>query len=268
MVDIPDKSIDMILCDLPYGTTKCSWDILIPFEPLWKQYNRIIKDNGVICLFGQEPFSSFLRVSNINNYKYDVYWEKERLTNINQVKKRVGKTIETISIFYKKQCTYNPQMIKYNGQPRTNKVKNGKMGVLTDQQEKKVIEYKDTGWRYPTQVWKFQRDCLTSNLHPTQKPVALLEELIKTYTNEGDTVLDNCMGSGSTGIAALHTNRNFIGMELDENYFNIAKERILASEKTVSEIAYELGFQYPQHFTRIFKKVVGCTPTEYRVIQV
>ena len=226
MKDIPDGSIDMILCDLPYGTTKCSWDVLIPFEPLWEQYNRVIKDNGVICLFGQEPFSSFLRVSNINNYKYDIYWEKERLTNINQVKKRVGKTIETISIFYKKQCTYNPQMIKYNGQPRTNKVKNGKMGVLTDQQEKKVIEYKDTGWRYPTQVWKFQRDCLTSNLHPTQKPVALLEELIKTYTNDGETVLDNCMGSGSTGIACIHTNRNFIGMELDENYFKIAKDRI------------------------------------------
>ena len=226
MKDIPDGSIDMILCDLPYGTTKCSWDVLIPFEPLWEQYNRVIKDNGVICLFGQEPFSSFLRVSNINNYKYDIYWEKERLTNINQVKKRVGKTIETISIFYKKQCTYNPQMIKYNGQPRTNKVKNGKMGVLTDQQEKKVIEYKDTGWRYPTQVWKFQRDCLTSNLHPTQKPVALLEELIKTYTNEDETVLDNCMGSGSTGIACKNLNRNFIGIELDKNYFNIAKERI------------------------------------------
>ncbi len=226
MEDIPDKSIDMILCDLPYGTTACKWDSVIPFEPLWEQYNRVIKDNGVICLFGQEPFSSFLRVSNINNYKYDIYWEKERLTNINQVKKRVGKTIETISIFYKKQCTYNPQMIKYNGQPRTNKVKNGKMGVLTDQQEKKVIEYKDTGWRYPTQVWKFQRDCLTSNLHPTQKPVALLEELIKTYTNDGETVLDNCMGSGSTGIACIHTNRNFIGIELDENYFKIAKDRI------------------------------------------
>ena len=234
MKGIPDGSIDMILCDLPYGTTKCSWDVLIPFEPLWEQYNRIIKDNGVICLFGQEPFSSFLRVSNINNYKYDVYWEKERLTNINQVKKRVGKTIETISIFYKKQCTYNPQMIKYNGQPRTNKVKNGKMGVLTDQQEKKVIEYKDTGWRYPTQVWKFQRDCLTSNLHPTQKPVALLEELIKTYTNEDETVLDNCMGSGSTGVACIHTNRNFIGMELDKNYFDIAKERIEKEVETVS----------------------------------
>lgn len=117
-------------------------------------------------------------------------------------------------------------MVKYDGKPRTNKVKNGKMGTLTDQQKKKVFEYNDTGWRYPTQVWKFQRDCLTSNLHPTQKPIALLEELIKTFTNEGETVLDNCMGSGSTGVACINTNRNFIGYELDEHYFQIAKERL------------------------------------------
>lgn len=226
MKEIPNESIDMILCDLPYGTTACKWDSIIPFEPLWKQYKRIIKDNGAIVLFGQEPFSSFLRLSNVDNYKYDIYWEKERLTNINQVKKRVGKTVETISVFYKKQCTYNPQMVKYNGKPRTNKVKNGKMGILTDQQKKKVFEYNDTGWRYPTQVWKFQRDCLTSNLHPTQKPIALLEELIKTFTNEGETILDNCMGSGSTGVACINTNRNFIGYELDEHYFQIAKERL------------------------------------------
>lgn len=171
MKNIPDKSIDMILCDLPYGTTACKWDTVVPFEPLWEHYKRIIKDNGAIVLFGQEPFSSFLRLSNILDYKYDIYWEKERLTNINQVKKRVGKTIETISVFYNKQCTYNPQMIKYNGKLRSNKVKNGTLGKLTDEQTKKVIEYKDTGYRYPTQVWKFQRDCLKSNLHPTQKPI-------------------------------------------------------------------------------------------------
>ena len=216
----------MILCDLPYGTTKCKWDSIIPFEQLQKHYKRIIKYNGAIVLFGQEPFSSFLRLSNILDYKYDIYWEKERLTNINQVKKRVGKTVETISVFYNKQCTYNPQMIKYNGKLRSNKVKNGTLGKLTDEQTKKVIEYKDTGYRYPTQVWKFQRDCLKSNLHPTQKPILLLEQLIKTYTNEKDLVLDNCMGSGSTGVACLNTNRNFIGIELDEKYFNIAKERI------------------------------------------
>ena len=226
MKNIPDNSIDAIICDLPYGTTKCPWDIVIPFDKLWKQYTRIIKDNGAIILFGQEPFSSFLRMSNIDNYKYDIYWEKERLTNINQVKRRVGKTVETISIFYKKQCTYNPQMIKYEGKPRTNKVKNGKMGSLTDQQEKKVFEYNDTGWRYPTQVWKFQRDCLKSNLHPTQKPVALLEELIKTFTNEGDIVLDNCMGSGSTGVACVNTGRDFIGIELEAEMFKVANDRI------------------------------------------
>lgn len=223
---IPEKSIDMILCDLPYGTTKCKWDVIIPFEEIWKQYQRIIKPNGVIALFGQEPFSSFLRLSNLEDYKYDIYWEKERLTNINQVKKRVGKTIETISIFYKKQCTYNPQMIKYEGKPRSNKVKNGTLGKLTDEQEKKVIEYIDTGWRYPTQVWKFQRDILVSNLHPTQKPVLLLEELIKTFTNENEIVLDNCIGSGSTGVACINTKRNFIGFEKDEDYYNIANKRI------------------------------------------
>ena len=232
MKGIPDRSIDLILCDLPYGTTKCGWDIIISFDDLWKQYKRIIKDNGAIVLFGQEPFSSLLRTSNLDMYRYDIYWEKERLTNIMQVKKRVGKTIETISVFYKNQPTYNPQMIKYDGKPRSNKVKNGKLGKLVDDNnDKSVREYVDTGYRYPTQVWKFKRDTLTSNIHPTQKPVALLEELIKTFSNKGDTVLDNCMGSGSTGVACINTNRNFIGIELDENYFRIAKERIQSDSK-------------------------------------
>ena len=226
MKNISDNSIDCIICDLPYGTTSCSWDILIPFDKLWEQYNRIIKDNGVIILFGQEPFSSLVRCSNLKDYKYDIYWEKERLTNINQVKRRVGKTVETISVFYKKQCTYNPQMVKYDGKPRTNKVKDGKLGKLTDTNEKKVFEYHDTGYRYPTQVWRFKRDCLKSNLHPTQKPLALIEELVKTFTDEGDLVLDNCMGSGTTGVACKRLNRDFIGIEKDEKYFEIAKERI------------------------------------------
>jgi site-specific DNA-methyltransferase (adenine-specific) len=226
MAKIPDKSVDMILCHLPYGTTACKWDVIIPFDKLWEQYERIIKDNGAIALFGQEPFSSKLRCSNIGLYKYDIYWEKERLTNITQVKKRVGKTIENISIFHKKQPTYNPQMIKYNGSPRTNKVKNGKLGVLIDNSNKKVKEYKDNGYRYPTQVWKFKRDILKSNLHPTQKPIRLLEELIKTYTNENETVLDNTMGSGSTGVACIRTKRKFIGIELNDEYFKIAEKRI------------------------------------------
>lgn len=226
MDNIPDKSIDMVLCDLPYGCTKCSWDVIIPFDKLWAQYKRICKDNAPILLFGNEPFSSLLRVSNLDWYRYDIYWEKERLTNIQQVKRRVGKTVECISVFYKQQCIYNPQMIKYDGPKRTNKVKDGKLGLLTDLNAKKVNEYNDTGYRYPTQVWKFQRDTLKSNLHPTQKPLALCEELIKTFSNEGDLILDNCMGSGTTGVACKNLNRDFIGIELDNNYFNIAKERI------------------------------------------
>lgn len=228
MKNIPNNSIDMILCDLPYGTTKCSWDVIIPFEPLWEQYNRIIKENGVIILFGQEPFSSLLRISNIKDFKYDIYWEKERLTNINQVKRRVGKTVEIISVFYKKQCTYNPQMIKYDGKPRTNKVKDGKLGKLTDEQEKKVIEYVDNGTRYPTQVWKYKRDCLTSNLHPTQKPLLLCEDLVKTFSNEDDLVFDGCMGSNTVGLACKNTKRKFIGCENDTKlgYFDICIDRV------------------------------------------
>lgn len=231
--NIPDKSVDMICCDLPYGTTACKWDVVLPFDKLWEQYNRIIKDNGVIVLFGQEPFSSYLRISNIKDYKYDIYWEKERLTNIQQVRKRVGKTVECISLFYKKQCTYNPQMRSYDGPKRGNKVKDGKLGSLTDSGNKRPVEYVDTGKRYPTQVWKFQRDVLTSNLHPTQKPVKLLEELIKTFSDEGDLVLDNCMGSGTCGVACVSLNRSFIGIEKEERYFEIAKKRIGQSQGDV-----------------------------------
>lgn len=228
MKKISDGSVDAIITDPPYGTTACKWDSVIPFEPMWEQLKRIIKPNGVVALFGQEPFSSALRLSNPKWYKYDWYWEKERITNIAQVKKRAGKVIENISIFYSKQPTYNPQMVKYEGKRRANKVKDGKMGKLIDNNSKKVIEYNDTGWRYPTQVLKYKRDILTSNLHPTQKPVALIEYLIKTYTNEGETVLDFTMGSGTTGVACKNLNRNFIGIELDEDYFKIAQERINA----------------------------------------
>lgn len=227
MKEIPDGSVDAIICDPPYGTTACNWDSVIPFEPMWEQLKRVIKPNGLIALFGQEPFSSALRLSNSKWYKYDWYWEKERITNIGQVKKRAGKVIENISIFYSKQTTYNPQMVKYEGKKRSNKVKDGKMGKLTDNANKKVIEYNDTGWRYPTQALKYKRDILTSNLHPTQKPVALMEYLIKTYTNEGETVLDFTFGSCTTGVACVNTNRKFIGIEMDEKYFEIGKNRIL-----------------------------------------
>lgn len=241
MAQIDDKSIDMILCDLPYGTTQCSWDVVIPFEPLWTEYKRIIKDNGVIALFGQEPFSSLLRISNLDDYKYDIYWEKERLTNIHQVKRRVGKTVETISIFYKMQCTYNPQVISYIGPTRSNKVKNGKLGILVDNKNKKVNEYHDNGYRYPTQVWKFQRDCLKSNIHQTQKPVALLENLIKTFANENDLVLDNCAGSCSTGIACHNTGRRFIGFEKDKEIFEKANKRL--TEHKAQMNLFDLGME-------------------------
>ncbi len=222
MKDIPDGSVDLVLCDLPYGATICKW----PFKLLWGQYNRICKKSSPIVLFGQEPFSSALRLSNVDRWKYDWYWQKEQLTNTSQVKKRAGETIEVISIFYHKQCTYNPQTPKHEGNLRSNKVRNGKMGILTDSSEKKVFEHNDTGFRYPTQLLTFQRDCLKSNLHPAQKPVLLLEYLVKTYTNEGDTVLDNCMGSGTTGVACKNLNRNFIGIELDQEYFKVAEKRI------------------------------------------
>lgn len=226
MKRIGDKSIDCIICDLPYGTTACKWDVTIPFDRLWEQYNRIIKDDGAIVLFGQEPFSSYLRLSNVENYRYDIYWQKERLTNIQQVRHRVGKDVECISVFYKRQCTYNPQMLAYEGPRRSNKIGNGRLGSLLDSGNKRPYEYNDNGKRYPTQVWKFKRDILTSNLHPTQKPVALLEELIKTFSNEGDLILDNCMGSGTTAIACMNTGRDFIGFENNEDYYNISMERI------------------------------------------
>ena len=226
MSKLPDKSIDLILCDLPYGTTKCKWDVIIPLQPLWEQYQRVIKDNGAILLFGQEPFSSVVRSSNLKWYRYDWYWQKERLTNVLQVKKRPGKVIENICVFYKKQPIYHPQMTKYEGTIRTNKVKDGKLGTLIDDSNKTVFEYQDNGYRYPLQVIHFQRDCLKERLIDTQKPVELLKYLIKTYTDEYQVVLDNCMGSGSTGVACAQINRSFIGIDNDIQHYNIAVDRM------------------------------------------
>lgn len=218
--------VDAIITDIPYGTTSCDWDVVIPFDKMWKCIHKISNDNTAIALFGNEPFSSLLRSSNIKEFKYDIYWQKERPTNVLQVKRRPGKVVEIISLFYKKQPTYNPQMTIYNGPKRGNKIKDGKLGLLVDSGNRKPNEYIDNGLRYPLQLVQFKRDILTSNLHPTQKPIALMEYLVKTYTNEGDIVLDFTMGSGTTGVACKNLNRNFIGIELDENYFNIAKERI------------------------------------------
>ena len=234
MQQIANNSVDAIICDLPYGTTKCAWDVVIPFEDLWEHYLRISKPTTPIILFGQEPFSSLLRLSNLPMYKYDIYWEKERLSNITQVKKRPGKVIETISVFYQQQPTYNPQMVKYDGKPISNSVKNGVLGKLCDTSKHKVNPYHETGYRYPTQLWKYKRDIQTEHLHETQKPVALLEALVKTYTNEGDVVLDNCMGSGTTGVACKKHKREFIGIELNTNYYQIAVDRIERSQEELN----------------------------------
>ena len=223
--------VDAIITDPPYGSTSCSWDLIIPFNEMWNCVKNIRKPNAVVCLFGNEPFSSLLRESNLKEYRYDIYWQKERPTNVFQLKKRPGKVIETISVFYDKQPTYNPQMIKYDGPKRTNKIKDGKLGSLIDSGNKKPKEYKDTGYRYPSQVVQFKRDILTSNLHPTQKPLALMEYLVQTYTNEGDIVLDFTMGSGTTGVACKKLNRNFIGIELENKYFEIAKKKIEESDE-------------------------------------
>ena len=220
MKNIKNGSIDMILCDLPYGTTACKWDIVIPFEPLWEQYERIIKDNGAIVLFGSEPFSSKLRISNIGLYKYDWIWEKEQGANFMLCKYQPYKVHENISVFSKKRHLYYPQMTE--GKPYISG--KGTSGDITGNVEK--VQTKNYGTRYPRSIQRFNTDKSKGSLHPTQKPVDLLEYLIRTYTNEYETVLDNCMGSGSTGVACVNTNRNFIGIELDETYFNIAKERI------------------------------------------
>ena len=235
MKHIPDKSIDMILCDLPYGTTACKWDIVIPFEPLWEQYERIIKDNGAIVLFGQEPFSSNLRSSNFKLYRYDWIWEKDNHTNFLNIKKQPAKRHELISVFYKKQPTYNPQM--WEG--KENHSVGNQIGKMVDREylgDKFALkETQKSNLKYPISILRFKGEGRGKAVHPTQKPVALLEYLIKTYTNENETVLDNCMGSGSTGVACINTNRKFIGIELDENYFEIAQNRInkVIKEKTI-----------------------------------
>ena len=223
MKDIPNKSIDMILCDLPYGTTQNKWDSVIPLDELWKEYKRIIKDNGVIALTSQGIFTAKLMLSNEKWFKYKLVWVKSKATNFLNAKKQPLRKHENICVFYNKQPQYNPQMTE--GEPYDKGVrKNQLTGSYGDFNP---VHVKSEGMRYPTDVVYFKTAESEGKVyHPTQKPVSLLEYLIKTYTNERETVLDNCMGSGSTGVACINTNRNFIGMELDENYFNIAKERI------------------------------------------
>lgn len=220
MKNIPDKSIDMILCDLPYGTTHNKWDNVIPMEPLWEQYNRIIKDHGAIVLFSQMPFGASLIMSNPKMFRYEWIWEKNQAVGFLNAKKMPLRKHENILVFYKHLPTYNPQGLIKLDEPIQEEGSSNRNGKNYGVADKSFIR---THTNYPTDIITFSKD---AGYHPTQKPVDLLEYLIKTYTNEGDLVLDNCMGSGSTGVACVNTNREFIGMELDEKYYKVACERL------------------------------------------
>ena len=223
MKDIPDKSIDMILCDLPYGTTQCKWDSIIPFEPLWKQYERVIKDNGAIVLTASQPFTTELIHSNLKLFKYCWVWNKKKAGNIFLAKYQPMKIHEDIAVFSKKAHKYNPIKTPRDKIKRSKNYGTGEAMGGDRKKEDKVYEYTD---KNPVSIIEVSNAVQKGKIHPTQKPVELFEYLIKTYTNEGETVLDNCMGSGTTGVACVNTNRNFIGIELDDKYFEIAKERI------------------------------------------
>ena len=255
MSDIADNSIDCIICDLPYGTTKCKWDSVLPFDVMWAHYNRIIKDDGAIVLFSSQPFTSMLVSSNLKNFKYEWIWEKQKACNFMSAKYMPLKYHENIMVFSKNNSTkaikYNPQRYKvlelddilamtkvqlkqlfesrdydrYGKVDRRKTINNPTTNKELIGSTVNRIRNQDDGYRFPKSVLKINKS-VNKNLHPTQKPVELLEYLVKTYTDVEDVVLDNCMGSGTTGVACKNLNRNFIGIELDETYFNIAKERI------------------------------------------
>ena len=233
MKTIPDGSVDAVICDLPYGTTACKWDTVIPFEALWEQYKRVIKRNGAVVLTAVDPFSSVLGVSNIEELKYKWYWNKTKATGHLNAKKMPMKNIEDILVFYKEQPTYNPQGLIEVDRTVHNSMSHSLRGKTKEATSTvtggiRFEAYKQTATNYPRQLLQIASE--GSTIHPTQKPVALMEYLIRTYTNEGETVLDNTMGSGTTGVACINTNRNFIGIEKDEGYFNVAKQRIETAE--------------------------------------
>ena len=226
--------VDAIITDIPYGTTQCKWDSIIPFDKMWNRLNKLIKPNGVIVLFGSEPFSSALRMSNIKNYKYDWIWKKKKPQGFLNAKKMPLKDFENICVFYKNGQVYNPQgLIKVDRIIKNTGTKNNTKGIKSNGDKTsanggiKNKEYKQEYTNYPKQILEFSNvNTSEKHFHPTQKPIALIEYLIKTYTNENELVLDFTMGSGSTGVACINTNRRFIGIELDSNYFEIAKNRI------------------------------------------
>lgn len=223
---IPDGSVDMALIDPPYGTTQCKWDCDIDLTAMWNELHRIVKTDGAICVFGAEPFSSNLRMSNIRNFKYDFVWEKSKATGFLNAKRQPLRAHELVSVFYRKQCTYNPQMTQgaaYDKGVRKQQTDDDVYGSFEQ------VQVKSEGQRYPRSVQYFKTAESEGSYHKTQKPLALLEYLIKTYSNEQDVVFDCFMGSGSTGVAAVNTGRNFVGIELDETYFKIADDRIKES---------------------------------------
>lgn len=236
MKSIPDGSIDAIITDPPYGITACKWDSVIDFALMWKQLNRIIKPNGVIVLFGSEPFSSALRMSNIKNYKYDWKWDKVRPSNFLNAKRQPLRRHEDILVFYKKQCTYNRQFTEKNIKNQRPNERETRKKFIDKESQKHTGKHKkgfSADWDYtktnPQSIITFLKGETKGSeyKHPTQKPVELMEYLIKTYTNENETILDFTMGSGSTGVACRNINRSFIGIEMDEKYFNIATQRIV-----------------------------------------
>lgn len=227
MKEIPDRSIDMVLADLPYGTTACKWDSVISFELLWKQYKRIIKSGASIVLFGSEPFSSIQRMSNLSWFKYDWIWDKVRPSGFQIAKFCPMKRHETISVFCQKTPNWNPIKEKRNKSIK---------GRVCSKSDSSPLTYSDGITRIyndknPQSILVFSKQSDGKYVHPTQKPIALMEYLIRTYTNEFETVLDNTMGSGTTGVACVNTNRNFIGIEQDFNYFKIAEERINSAQE-------------------------------------
>lgn len=245
MKSIPDNSIDMVLCDLPYGTINCSWDSKIPLEPLWEQWLRVLSPNSSVLLFGSEPFSTKLRMS---KFKYDWIWIKNRPTGFVHAKNKPLKDFEIISVFSPypmghksllgdRRMRYNPQGLEVYG--KMSKSSKSKFGNIDGKRKSHKAEVVSDFTNYPRMVLSFGKDTGKSNLHPTQKPVALCEYLIKTYTDNGMTVLDNCMGSGSTGVACLNTGRKFIGIEKDKQYFEVAKERIESVQKDLEMQKHE-----------------------------
>ena len=226
MATLPDASVDMILCDLPYGTTACKWDTVIPFEPLWAQYRRIAKRNAAIVLTASQPFTTALIASNMREFRYCWVWDKKKPGNIFLAKHQPMKVHEDVVVFSRDRHAYNPQMVPRDAVKVSKNYGTGESIGGTRMPESKVYTHTH---KYPTSIIEASNASQRGKAHPTQKPVALMEYLIRTYTNEGDVVLDNCMGSGTTGVACINTGRRFVGIERDDKYFAIASERIAAA---------------------------------------